>query len=109
MTDDVRIVVEEAAASCVPSASTVVRVEGPVPFVDEEDLPIVLALRHDLSTRHPLGRNRKYHVPPECPKLSDTDTDVDDDACPGSYFAQCLADCVLCRGVVNEDWQFELP
>ena len=92
---------------------TVVRLEGPVPYLDEEELPIAVSMFWDQTSRHPLGKNRKWHSPVDVPIGRDgcswETSCLDDESCPASFFAQCGDDCVLCRGCTNEDWILTMP
>ena len=86
---------------------SVVRLEGPIPFFDEEELPIAIAAPWDRSGRHPLGKCRAYHASAEVPftELGEGFEAVGD-ACEASFFSLCSGECLLCRGCVEEEWLF---
>ena len=86
---------------------SVVRLEGPVPFLDGDELPIELAAFWDQSCRHPLGKNRAYHASVDLPFTSLGGAWVAQYcACEAGFFSQCSDDCLLCRGCVEEEWLF---
>ena len=94
----------------VKSRQSVVRLAGPVPFLDEEILPIRIAASWDRSCRHPLGPCRAYHAPVEMPFTeSGGEFAAQSVDCEAGYFRQCADECLLCKGCVDEDWFFALP
>ena len=77
-----------------------------MPYLDADDLPLLLAVKFTLKHRHPLGKGHNFHAPPDYPSDHD-EMSTDDEGtykCPGAYFMKCSDACVLCRGCVDEDW-----
>ena len=78
----------------------VVRLEGPLPYIDPDDLPISIALVWDANHRHSLGNNRRYCNAEFAPidAFGLPFTYRESQACPAAFFSDCSTDCCPCRG-----------